>query len=104
MTEHIINDNASIYLSNLDLTLTGEVLYLDQADHLQIETEEGVEALSIQVAALPIPAEGRVYVRDYSEHTGMPQALLDAGVATAISSPIGIGPFDATVREVTLAI
>lgn len=65
------------------------------------------ETFSINLAAYDMhPPEGHVFVKDYSEHEGLAQALVNAGLVRIVE-PITFGPFgtgylveiaDATLR------
>lgn len=51
------------------------------------------ETLSINLGVYGLtPPPGCVYVKDYSEHRGLPQALVTAGVGT-IEGAVTFGPF-----------
>lgn len=52
-----------------------------------------VETFSVNLSAYDMyPPEGHVFVKDYSEHEGLAQALVDAGLVTIVN-PIAIGEF-----------
>lgn len=54
------------------------------------------EVLSVNLVEYGlIPPEGHVYVRDCSEHEGLPDALVEAGVAVKVRQ-VEFGPFDST--------
>ena len=54
------------------------------------------ETLSINLGVYGLtPPPGCVYVKDYSEHEGLPQALVEAGVGT-IENAVTFGPFNAS--------
>lgn len=48
-----------------------------------------------------IASPGHIWVRDYSEHTGLPAALETAGLATIIERRT-IGPFNSPVAHLAL--
>jgi len=72
--------------------------YEDGCDALVVTgvDEEGIEeteTLSVHLEAYQMTApEGHVYVRDYAEHTGLPHALVEAGVANW-KEPVQFGPY-----------
>lgn len=58
------------------------------------------ETLSVNLSMYPdvrLPPEGHVWVRDYSEHEGLPQALVNAGIGTIVDE-VTFGPFGATAK------
>ena len=73
------------------------IQYVDGSPGLMILTDEGPEVLSINLAQYGlVPGEGYVYVKDYSEHEGLPNALVRAGVATKVAI-VEVGPFKSRV-------
>jgi len=67
-------------------------------------TELDRETLSVNLGAYGMyPPLGHVYVRNYAEHEGLPQALADAGIVRLVE-PITFGPFNVAgyLVEVTL--
>lgn len=77
----------------------------------QDEDEDGmpnVETLSVNLTAYDLhPPEGHVYVKDHSEHEGLAQALVNAGLVEIIGDKFTFGTFgsgylvritDATLR------
>lgn len=81
--------------------------YEDGSLALQIEYEyDGypeVETLSVNLSHYGMtPPEGHIWVKDYSEAEGLPDALVKAGVATEVRAE-KIGPFDVRVVLMKLA-
>lgn len=66
------------------------------------DDEGGRETLSVNLIqhGLVAPA-GQFYVKDYSEHEGLADALVTAGVATK-GEPVEVGPFGSTCYLMTL--
>lgn len=62
---------------------------------VMLSDDEGVEVVSINLVAydVPKPADNQFYVKNYSEHEGLPFALRDAGIAHMIR-PVVYGPYD----------
>lgn len=72
--------------------------YADGSNALEVEAVyDGypeTETLSTNLAFYGLtPSEGHVYVKDYSEHEGLPEALAAAGVAQIVEW-VKLGPFD----------
>lgn len=84
--------------------------YADGSFALQIEDadEDGMpntETLSVNLSAyLPAPPEGHIYVKDYAENEGLPDALEEAGIGEIVGDPLYIGPFNSLVRLVRLTV
>lgn len=85
------------------LTLTGELEHDDQHRTLQLITDEGPETLSVNLDVYGLVApSGHVWVRNYSEHTGLPGQLCKAGIAETVETTV-IGPFNSSVALMRLA-
>lgn len=55
------------------------------------------EALSVDLVSSGYVAfPGEVFVKDYSEHAGLPAALVEAGVCEPVEE-VRVGPFDSPV-------
>jgi hypothetical protein len=67
--------------------------YGDGSPALQIWDAEGPESLSINLSAYGMVApEGHIFVKNYSEHEGLPDELQRLGIATKVNEvPIGYG-------------
>jgi len=53
-----------------------------------------VETLSVNLTAYDMhPPEGHVFVKDHSEHEGLAQALVDAGLVEIVGEKFSFGPF-----------
>lgn len=79
-------------------TLTGRVEY-DPGLQALVITDPATgeeEVLSVNLTDYGyIAFPGGVFVRDWSEHQGLPAALEQAGIATVVA-PVTVGPFDST--------
>lgn len=91
--------SAPITLHLATYTLTGVANYDPDTRMLQlIDTATGAsEVLSIDLPGIE-PTTGHVFVRDYSEHHRLPEALVTAGIAT-ITREHRTGPFQSRVME-----
>lgn len=97
-----LKKEAEIVLPNL--TLTGKVEYDPGLQALTITdpaTDEE-EVLSVNLTDYGyIAFPGEVFVKDWSEHQGLPAALEQAGIAT-VKAPITVGPFGSTAYRMRL--
>lgn len=68
--------------------------YADGSLAVQVrDSDQPVETLSINLGAYGLAApEGHFYCKDYSEHEGLPEALVKAGVASIVHE-VTFGPF-----------
>lgn len=57
------------------------------------ETAGGMEVLSINLEAYGLVpnSDRQFFAKDYSEHEGLPDALVEAGIATKSSEPVRFG-------------
>ena len=76
-------------------TITGELVYDTSYRMLMLHNEEGVEYLSTNLDADGFIAEpGQAWIKDWSEHTGVAQQLINANVADEVRR-VTVGPFRA---------
>ncbi|KIP53818.1 hypothetical protein [Leucobacter komagatae] len=99
MTWKIYREALSLKLSEIELD--GDLHYdAAQAALCLVDPESGeeevltVSLLSDGYVALP----GEVFVRDYSEHSGLPTALVTAGVCELVEE-LSVGPFGSWVQR-----
>lgn len=92
----IIRSNIEVQLPSI--TLVGDVEHLPESNSLHLITEDGVETLTIYTGAeSPVSADsGLVHIKDYSEHSGLPDALSDAGLVQLVGK-YHVGPFRSPV-------
>lgn len=112
--------NTTITVMGGSTQLTGTLTYTAATRELHIEPTSGMygtepldesdlygppECLSINVGpGYGITAEpGQVCVKDWSEHAGLAQSLIDAGVATAYATA-SVGPFDSRVYVLDMQV
>lgn len=84
--------------------LSGRLEY--EADHrvLQLNTLDGEfpEVLNIRLDAYGLETpEGTCWIKDWSEHSGVTQALVEADAVTILRST-QVGPFDSTAHLVKI--
>lgn len=97
-----LKEEAEINLPHL--TLTGKVEYDPGQQALTITdpTTGEEEVLSVNPTEYGyIAFPGEVFVKDWSEHQGLPAALEQAGIAT-VKAPITVGPFASTAYRMRL--
>lgn len=102
MTWRTLKEEAEIELPHL--TLIGRVGYNAGLQALTITDpatgEE--EVLSVNLTDYGyIAFPGEIFVKDWSEHRGLPAALEQAGIAT-VKAPIKVGPFSSTAYRMRL--
>lgn len=84
----------TLSLPELELDATCAV-YDEIAGTLSLTYEDdSPEIVSVVLSDTPA-GEGRVWIKDWSEHHGMAAALAEAGVLTVVGSTL-VGPFDST--------
>lgn len=102
MTWRTLKEQAEIKLPHL--TLTGRVEY-DAGQQALTITDRATgeeEVLSVNLTDYDyIAFPGEVFVKDWSEHQGLPAALEQAGIAT-VKAPITVGPFASTAYRMQL--
>lgn len=81
----------------------GELSHDPSTALLEIVMEEESEVLSVDLMAYGlVPAPGCVYVKDWSEHSGLADALETAGLGQ-IQERVVVGPMDAVAYELRVA-
>lgn len=84
-----------------DLVLEGQLKHDPSQNLLVLITDEGAERLSISLEQYGIsPAPGNVFIKDYSEHAGLAQRLVAAGLVTIVGC-VTAGPNWSLFYEVT---
>ena len=95
-----LRKNASLEFSAL--TLSGDIVYFaDQNALALIDPETGFpERLSVNLVDYELtPPAGHVYIKDWSEHTGLTRSLESAGVVDVVRA-VNVGPFRSRAYEV----
>lgn len=87
------------------IEITGDLYLassLDGGTAAYLATEVGLEHISINLAAYRIfPRPGAIFVKNYSDHEGLAQSIVNAGLGT-ITDTVTFGPFHTTASEITL--
>lgn len=86
------------------IELTGSLHHDDAQRALTLLTQDGPERVSVNLEAYGlIPGPGRVFVKDWSEHSGLAARLAEAGLVEIIGSVL-VGPFSSTAYEVEVTL
>src|SRR5699024_151427 len=82
------------------VTLTGHIRHDRGAGTLDLLDEQGVERLSTDLSVYGYVAEpGQVFIKDWSEHAGLADALVLARVVSPLES-LRVGPFSSRAYRV----
>lgn len=85
------------------IELEGElasITYVDGSAGLALITDEGPEILSTNLGGYGlVPAEGNVFIKDYSEHSGVTDSLVASGVVEVVRK-VEFGRFGTSGYEV----
>lgn len=80
MPRKIIRPHTTVQLGTL--RLSGTLVFEEPPGRLTLETDEGPEYLETNLSAYGyVPEPGNIFVKDWSEHSGLAQSLEDADVA-----------------------
>lgn len=84
----------SVRLRLADVELTGTLTYDHRAQRLQIAYPDGeTEVLSTDLMVYGyLPWPGELFIKDWSEHRGLCDALVTAGIVVPVER-IEVGPF-----------
>ncbi|MFB7918940.1 hypothetical protein [Streptomyces sp. NPDC056061] len=86
------------------IKLTGSLLHDDAQRSLVLDTVEGVEPISVKLDAYSItPGPGNVFIKDWSEHSGLTARLTAAGLVKPVRTLV-VGPFQSTAYEVQVTL
>lgn len=73
-----------------------EIAYADGSPGLQFLGNTVPETISINLGDYGLtPPEGHVYIKEYGEHEGVLEALIDQGIADPVGR-VQFGPFNAS--------
>lgn len=77
-----------------EMTLTGDITYDRRRRLLELhDPEEGSEVLSLDMSYYGyVTGPGEVWIKDWTEHEGLADALVMAGVVMTVES-VRVGPF-----------
>lgn len=99
-----VAENASVDFSST--TLSGDVLFLGEQHALLLtDKETGLpERLSVNLEAYGLtPRPGHVFIKDWSESTGVTASLVNSGLVEIVDVH-RVGPFDTTAYEVKVLV
>lgn len=90
----IVAEDANITFQDGDFTLEGKLVYEPATDSLIVHSAyEAPEVLTVNLLEYGLVTDlGEVFVKDWSEHSGLAQALIDAGYAQLVDNHF-VGPF-----------
>lgn len=72
---------------------------------LTLTNDEGpIADATVNLPEVPLPDGADCWIKDYSENTGIAQALIDAGVLVQHGDPVGIGPYNVRVVPARLVV
>lgn len=84
--------------------VTGSLIHEAEHSRLTLETDEGPEPLSISLASYGLlPAEGCVFVKDWSEHAGLTESLEQQGLVEIVGRRV-VERFSSTAYEVRVLL
>ena len=103
MSQTLINRSVTIKAKYFELTGSlSTSTYADGSTALQLWTDEGPEVLSTNLTVYGMhPDQGNVFIKDYSEHEGVAQALVKLGLAEIVRE-VPIGGYGARGYEVKI--
>ncbi|TLS44924.1 hypothetical protein FE633_17410 [Streptomyces montanus] len=86
------------------IELTGALVHDDENRVLELELDEGPEPISISLQGYGLtPGPGNVFIKDWSEHSGLTARLAQAGLVTPVHALTGV-PYCSTVYEVQVTL
>lgn len=97
---------AEVTLDWLDsFALTGALIWHVDQHALPLETDEGPERLSINLSAYDLHPMGlnHVYVKDWSEHSGLTDNLVAKGLVSIVRR-VRVGQFSSLAYEVAIVL
>ncbi|MGW0538520.1 hypothetical protein [Streptomyces sp. NPDC003032] len=84
--------------------LTGSLVHDDEHGVLELEDAEGPEPISISLQGYGLtPERGNVFIKDWSEHSGLTARLERAGLVKPVHE-LTVGPFGSTAYEVQVTL
>lgn len=87
------------------IELTGALVHDDELRVLELENAEGpAEPVSISLQGYGLtPEPGNVFIKDWSEHSGLTARLERAGLVKPVHA-LPVGPFGSTAYEVQVTL
>lgn len=98
-----IKDQVTLTFGSIELTGDLHLASYENGETAAVLfTDEGTEHISTNLIAYGFVAQpGQFFVKDYSEHEGLAQSIVDAGLGT-ITQTITFGPLNLTAYEIAL--
>jgi len=86
------------------IELTGALVHDDENRVLELELDEGPEPISISLQGYGLtPERGNVFIKDWSEHSGLTARLERAGLVKPVHA-LTVGPYCSTAYEVQVTL
>ncbi|WP_405749291.1 hypothetical protein OG232_04250 [Streptomyces sp. NBC_01411] len=86
------------------IELTGALVHDDENRVLELELDDGPEPISISLQDYGLtPEPGNVFIKDWSEHSGLTARLERAGLVKPVHA-LTVGPFGSTAYEVQVTL
>lgn len=86
------------------IELAGALVHDDENRVLELELDEGPEPISISLQAYGLtPERGNVFIKDWSEHSGLTARLERAGLVKPVHA-LTVGPYCSTAYEVQVTL
>ncbi|MGW3974248.1 hypothetical protein ACWEFD_33765 [Streptomyces ardesiacus] len=86
------------------IELTGTLVHDDENHVLELELDEGPEPISISLQSYGLtPAPGNVFIKNWSEHSGLMARLAQAGLVKPVRA-LTVGPYCSTAYEVHVTL
>lgn len=103
MTTAAVREDTTVAFP-VGIELTGRLIHDTERSVLVLETDEGPEPLSISLASYGLrPADGCVFVKDWTEHAGLAESLEKQGLVE-IKDRLVVGRFNSTAYEVRVLL
>lgn len=103
MTTPAIREDTTIAFP-FGVELTGRLIHDTERSVLVLETDEGPEPLSINLANYGLrPADGCVFVKGWSERAGLAESLEEQGLVEIVGRRV-VGHFNSIAYEVRVLL
>lgn len=102
MTSAIREDTTVTFPGGIEVT--GRLIHDPERSVLVLETDEGPEPLSINLASYDLrPADGCVFVKGWSERAGLAESLEQRGLVEIVGRRV-VGHYDSIAYEVRVVL
>lgn len=98
----VVRDGVTLAFGAVELT--GSLLHDRSHDMLELIDAEGSESLATSLRGYGLlPAPGNVFIKDWSEHSGLAASLEAQGLVKRVRE-LSVGPFSSTAFEVEVTL